>query len=189
MNKYSQSDSNDGKNRKRFERVPRVNWNIKSRQCRLIEEGRPPREMDTMQAIDYARNMGLDLVEVGFDKERRCSVCKICDYGKYVYEKKQREKQLKKQARANQVELKNLQISMGTDTADLNRIIDHAKQFLLDGNRVRIALRFRNRREQANMELAKNVLREAVSRFTGLAVLDSGIELSGRELSCILKKA
>lgn len=188
MNKYSNSTDNTSV-KKQYDRAPRLNWNIKSCYCRVIEEGRPARIMPTGEAVEYAESRGMDLIEIGYDKQNQCSNCKVADYGKYIYEQKQREKAAKKQARANRVETKNLQISLGTDTADLNRIVTHAKEFLAEGNKVRIALRFRNRREMSNIDLAKKTLKSVIEQFDGIAVLDSAVEMNGRELSCTLRKA
>lgn len=186
MNNYPQDRNRD---QKKLEHVVRTNWNIKNQYCRIIEQGKSTRIVPTKDAVEYAESIGLDLVEIGYDKQNRCSNCKVCDYGKYVYEQKQREKQARKQARANFVEIKNLQISLTTDTADLERIIQHGREFLADGDKIKIILRFRNRRESANMELAKNVLRGVVDRFSDIALFDSKPVLNGREFSCILRKA
>lgn len=189
MNNYPDRGNTTDQKSKKFEHVVRINWNIKSSYCRVIEPDKPPKIMKLTDAVEYAESLGLDLIEIGYDKQNRCSNCKVCDYGKFVYEQKQREKQAKKNARANAVEIKNLQISLTTDTADLERIVAHAKEFLIAGDKVKLALRFRNRRESANLELAKTVLRGVIDRFSGLAMLDSAITLNGKELSCILRKA
>lgn len=186
MNKYPQDQN--GRDGKQKEKFVRTNWKIRARECRLIEDGRPPKILATKDALDYAQGLGLDLVEIGYDGRTGISTCKICDYGKYVYEQKQREKAAKKQARANQADLKCLQMSLTTDTADLDRMISRAKEFLEGGDRVKIALRFRGRRELANVDVGKNVMKSVLANFDGLAVLDSQPVLNGKELSCILRK-
>lgn len=187
MNKYPTQGQNnrDGKQREKF---VRTNWKIKAYECRLIEDGREPRILKTKDALEYAQGLGLDLVEISYDYKSGISTCKVCDYGKYVYEQKQREKAAKKQARANQSDLKCLQMSLTTDTADLDRMIARAKEFLEDGDRVKISLRFRGRRELANVGMGKDIMKSVLSHFDGLAVLDSPPALNGKELSCILRK-
>ena len=171
------------------EKFIRHNWKIKASQCRVIEEGRLPTIMNTRDAIEYAQGKGLDLVEVGYDPRSGVSTAKVCEYGKYVYEMKRREKQVKKQARANATELKCLQMHLTTDTADYERMIEQAKSFLNEGNRVKLSLRFRGRRELSNMDYAKELMKGLLLRFDGLAVLDSPPVMNGKELSCIIKKA
>ena len=113
----------------------------------------------------------------------------VVQYGKYMYEMKRREKQAKKQARANATELKCLQMHLTTDTADYERMVEQAKSFLDEGDKVKLSLRFRGRRELSNMNYAKELMKGLLSRFDGLAVLDSPPALNGKELSCIIRKA
>lgn len=191
MTEYNQQNGNGRINRDNREKNKfiRVNWKIKSASCRVLEDGQPSRIMNTRSAIEYAQSIGLDLVEVNFDRQNNMSTAKICDYGKYAYDEKRREKLAKKQARANKADLKCLQMSLTTDTADLERMISHAKEFLENGDKVKIALRFRNRRESSSVDLAKDMMKKVLSRFDGLAVLDSTPCIAGRELYCILRKS
>lgn len=171
------------------ERFIRYNWKIKANQCRVLEEGRPPTVMNTRDAIAYAQDKGLDLVEVGYDPRQGISTAKVCDYGKYVYDMKRREKQAKKQARANATELKCLQMHLTTDTADFERMVKQAKSFLDEGAKVKLSLRFRGRRELSNMDYAKDLMKNLLCRFDGIAVLDSSPVLNGKELSCVIRKS
>lgn len=166
----------------------RINHNIRNAYCRVIENGKPPKIMSTNEAIAYAESLNLDLVEIGYDKANNCSNCKVCDYSKFQYEQKKKEKEAKKQARANKVEIKSVQFSLTTDTADKERMIKHAKEFLEEGNKVKLVLRFRNKREVSNAEFAKNIMREILNEFNDLAVLDSTPSVSGKEFSCIIRR-
>lgn len=190
MNKYPQpgNQTQETRQKKDKDKFVRVNWKIKAYECRIIEEGQAPRVMKTKDALDYAQGLGLDIVEVGYDPRSGISTVKVCDWGKYQYEQKQREKAAKKAARAAQAELKCLQMSLTTDTADLNRMIERAKEFLSSGDRVKISLRFRGRREMANLGMAKDIMKSVLTNFDGIAVLDAQPTLNGKELSCILRK-
>lgn len=171
------------------EKFIRYNWKIKAEQCRVLEDGKAPVVMSTRAAVEYALGIGLDLVEVGYDPRNGVSTAKICEYGKYVYEIKRREKQAKKLARANSTELKCLQMHLTTDTADYERMVEQAKSFLGNGDRVKLSLRFRGRRELSNMDYAKELMKKLLTRFDGIAVLDSKPTLNGKELSCVIRKA
>ena len=94
-----------------------------------------------------------------------------------------------KQARANAIEVKCLQMHLTTDTADYERMVEQAKSFLAKGDKVKLSLRFRGKRELSNMNYAKDLMRGLLSRFDGLAVLDSSPVLNGKELSCVIRKA
>lgn len=187
MNDTHRQDADKNRNDKR-EKFVRHNWKIKAQQCRVVEDGKPPRIMPTRSALEYAQGQGLDLVEVNYDYKAGISTCKICDYGKFMYDMKRREKDAKKQARAAAVDVKCIQISLTTDTADLDRIIRHGREFLDAGDKVRLALRLRGRREMANMKAAERVMAGVMERFKDVAVVEQPMSLSGRELSCVFKK-
>lgn len=182
-------NNSEQKQNKRQNKIVRVNYNIRNEYCRVIEEGIAPRIMRTSEAIEYAESKGLDLVEIGYDPANRCSNAKVIDYGKFCYENKRKEKLAKKQARENTPEVKSIQFSLTTDSADMERQINHAKQFLADGDKVKLSIRFRNRREGANTDYTNGLMNDILSRFDGIAVLESKPSVNGREYSCILRKA
>lgn len=188
MNKYSQDQTNGQKPKDQKDRFVRHNWKIKAARCRVIEDGKAPEIMDTREAIAYAQSKNLDLVEVGYDPRSGISTAKICEYGKYMYDLKRKEKMAKKQIRANTAELKCLQMHLTTDTADFERMVKQAKDFLAEGDRVKLSLRFRGRRELSNMDYAKTLMKGLLTRFDGIAVMDSQPTLNGKELSCIIRK-
>jgi translation initiation factor IF-3 len=188
MNDTHRQDADKNRNDKR-EKFVRHNWKIKAQQCRLVEEGKPPRVMPTKNALEYAQGLGLDLVEVNYDYKSGISTCKVCDYGKFMYDMKRREKDAKKQARAAAVDVKCIQISLTTDTADLDRIVRHGREFLDSGDKVRLALRLRGRREMANVKAAEQVIAGVMERFKDVAVVEQPVSLSGRELSCVFRKS
>lgn len=184
MNTDTESKTADKKNK-----FVRTNWNIKCAYCRIIEEGTAPRIIRTADAVEYAQSKGLDLVEIGFDKENHCVNAKVIDYGKFCYDQKRKEKAAKRAARENTPDLKSIQFSLTTDDADMTRQLNHAKEFLSRGDRVKIAIRFRNRRESANADLSKKLMSSILAEFNGIAVLDSKPSVNGREFSCILRRA
>ena len=186
---YRQQDGNSQNNSKRErEKFVRYNWKIKAPQCRVIEDGKPPRMMQTRAAIEYAQNIELDLVEVNYDFKSGVSTCRICDYGKYMYDLKRREKTMKKQARAATVDVKCLQISLTIDTADLDRVVKRGHEFLEAGDKVKLTLRLRGRREMANMAAAKEIMSQVMARFNDIAVVEQQPQLNGREFSCVFRK-
>lgn len=187
MNDTYRQDAEKSRNDRR-EKFIRYNWKIKASQCRVIEDGKPPRIMSTRDALEYAQGLKTDLVEVNYDYKAGISTCKVCDYGKFMYDMKRREKDAKKQARAAAVDVKCIQISLTTDTADLERIIRHGREFLNSGDKVRLALRLRGRREMANMKAAERVMADTMEKFKDIAVVEQPVSLSGRELSCVFRK-
>ena len=146
-----------------------VNYNIRCAYVTVVGEPNGSRVMKASDAIAEAEARGLDLVQISFDKASHRGVCKIIDYGKFKYEQSKREKEAKKQSRANAAEVKTVQFSIMTDDADRDRQVEKAKMFIADGDVVKLTIRFRNRRESANLEYAKNVMRQLLSNFDGIA--------------------
>lgn len=164
-----------------------INYNIRGTHVRVIFNDQPAKIFQINDAIRLAESQGLDLVQISFDKNDHIAVCKIIDYGKFKYEQSKREKQAKKQARENLVDIKTVQFSITTDDNDRKRLISQAIKFLSEGDKVKLTIRFRNRRESANLDYAKNVMKGILTEFDGKSILDSAPTLSGRELACVLR--
>ena len=186
MNKYEHTNTRPDKSKR--EPLVFTNYNIRGYRVRVISDS-GTKTMERDEAISIAESQGLDLVQISFDKNERMPVCKIIDYGKFKYEQSKREKEAKKQARANVVDVKTVQFSITTDDGDKVRLINQAKEFLTAGDKVKLTIRFRNRRESANLDFAKGIMKNLLANFEGLAILDSNPSLSGREFACILRKA
>ena len=135
-------------NKSKTREVTFVNYNIRNPKVRVVDDiSKQQKVMDTHAAIALAQEKGLDLVEIAFDKANRMPICKIIDYGKWKYLQTKKQKDAKKTAKANAIELKTVQFSIATDDSDKARLVNQAKEFLAKGDKVKIAIRFRNRRE------------------------------------------
>ena len=164
-----------------------TNYSIRCGKVRVIDESSPAKIMKKEDAIALAESKGLDLVQISFDTANHVAVCKILDYGKFKYEQSKREKNAKKLARANAIEIKTIQFSIATDDGDRQRLLAQAKEFLAEGDNVKLSIRFRNKREGQKIDYAKSVMRGILAEFEGLAVLDNVPGISGRELSCVIR--
>lgn len=116
------------------------------------------------------------------------SICKIIDYAKFKYDQKKKQKEISKRNRANRSELKEISFSIRIDDNDKKRHIEHIRQFLEDGNRVKVSV-FLAKREMDKTALAKNLIKEVVDTFTGFAEFDALPQMEGRNMFCILKRA
>ena len=96
---------------------------------------------DTSVAVQWAREMDLDLVEIS--PKATPPVCKIIDYKKFLYDKKKKDKEIK--ARAVKTVIKELRFGPNTDDHDFEFKLKHAKKFLEDGAKVRAYVQFRGR--------------------------------------------
>ncbi|MCK9343955.1 MAG: translation initiation factor IF-3 [Prevotella sp.] len=118
----------------------RVNGQIHVREVRLVTDD-GAEVMPIKQALDLARQQGIDLVEISPNAQP--PVCRIIDYSKFLYQQKKRQKEMKqKQAR---VEVKEIRFGPQTDDHDYNFKLKHAKEFLEEGNKVRAYVFFRGR--------------------------------------------
>ena len=118
----------------------RVNEQIRAREVRIVgDDGSTV--MPTRQALDMAREEGVDLVEISPNAQP--PVCRIIDYSKFLYQQKKRAKELK--AKQVKQEVKEIRFGPQTDEHDYNFKLKHAKEFLEEGNKVRAYVFFRGR--------------------------------------------
>ena len=161
----------------------RINEDIRVREVRLIDEnGEQAGIVPTSQALEMAREQGLDLVEVS--PQARPPVCKLLNYGKYKYELEKKSREQKKNA--SQVKLKEVRMQPKIETHDMAFKTKHVQEFLDQGNKVKVTIRFRGR-ELAHTEIGK----EKLDKILGLLVedsykVDSPPRMEGRFMSMML---
>lgn len=118
----------------------RVNEQIRVREVRIVSDSGSV-VVPTRQALDMAREAGVDLVEISPNAQP--PVCRIIDYSKFLYQQKKRAKELK--AKQIKQEVKEIRFGPQTDEHDYNFKLKHAKEFLEEGNKVRAFVFFRGR--------------------------------------------
>ncbi|MCH5311750.1 MAG: translation initiation factor IF-3 [Prevotella sp.] len=118
----------------------RINEQIRVREVRVVSDSGST-VMPTRQALDMARDEGVDLVEISPNAQP--PVCRIIDYSKFLYQQKKRAKEMK--AKQVKVEVKEIRFGPQTDEHDYQFKLKHAKEFLEDGNKVRAYVFFRGR--------------------------------------------
>lgn len=159
-----------------------VNENIRSREVRVIgPDGKMLGVYPTSQALQLARDFALDLIEIAPDAAP--PTCKIMDYGKYKYE-------AKKKAHANKkkqviIQVKELQIRPRTDDHDLEVKIRHARRFLLDGDKVKLSMRFQGR-EMANQEFGRKTMKKFADAMMDLGAIEMEPKSEGRQMFMII---
>ena len=146
---------------------PRHNINnfIKAESVRVIlDDGEQLGVMKKNEAIELARQRGMDLVEIAANNNP--PVCKIVDYGKFKYQEQKKKNEAKKKQKV--IETKELKIRPGTGEHDYQVKIKSAQKFLKEGNRVKFSLRFKGREmEHSNLGIdmlirVKNDLEELI---------------------------
>jgi translation initiation factor IF-3 len=160
----------------------RINEQIRVREVRLItDEGEQQGIIPTLQALEMAKAQGLDLVEVA--PQANPPVCKILDYGKFKFENEKKVRDAKK--RQKLLKLKEIRMQPKIDDHDLDFKSKHVKEFLAEGNKVKVTIRFRGR-ELAHTELGLDVLKDVLKRIEGDYVMDKPPAMEGSFMSMVV---
>jgi translation initiation factor IF-3 len=160
----------------------RVNHQIRITPIRLIDEnGAQLGVLPTVQAMNLARERGLDLVEIS--PNVRPPVCKLMDYSKYKYQQQKAAKEAKK--KQNNVELKEIQLRPNIGDHDLDVKVNKIKEFLGDGNKVKVVIRFAGR-EMAHTDLGFKLMSDVFDRVSSIAKFENKPVLEGKFLRAIL---
>ena len=133
------------------------------------------------EALEMAIQQDLDLVEIAPDADP--PVCKIMDYGKYLYEQKKKDKEARK--RQHHTQLKEVRFRPRTDTHDFNFKTKHAREFLEEGNKVRAYVQFRGR-DIIYKEQGMKVLVRFIQELEDVSKVDQPPRMEGRRMTTIL---
>jgi len=133
------------------------------------------------EALQIARESGLDLVEVADKAEP--PVCKIMDYGKYKYEQDQRRKESRK--KASNVVIKEMKFRPKIDEHDYTTKMKHVERFLGEGSKVKLTIMFRGR-EMAYPELGRKILDRVAEQVAEIAIIESSPRQDGRNMTMVL---
>ena len=160
----------------------RINQQIRAREVLVIDENGVQRGvMNVPEACRLADEAGMDLVEVS--PNANPPVCKILDFGKYRYEMEKKSREAKKNQTV--VKIKEIRMQPKIEKHDLETKSKAIAEFLGEGNKVKVSVRFRGR-ELAHPELGKVVLDKILDALTELGVqynLDKGALMEGKMMS------
>ena len=158
----------------------RRNMRIKSPQVRVISpEGRQLGIMDTPKAIALALQFNLDLVEVA--AAATPPVCRIMDFGKYVYEEQKKHAHSKPAG----TKLKEIEFTVRIEAHDFETKLRHAEEFLSHGNKVKLRLKFRGR-EMAHPEIGFAMMKKALGELVNMGHPDAEPKLNGKQINVML---
>lgn len=136
--------------------------------------------MDTRDAIQEARKRGIDLVEIAPNAQP--PVCKIIDYGKFLYEQKKKAHEAKKKQVT--VQVKEIKFRPGTDDHDYNYRMERAQEWLEDGDKVRAAIAFRGR-EMSHRELGAKILARLTKDLAEFGDVEVAPKMEGYQMFTI----
>ncbi|MBU5440248.1 translation initiation factor IF-3 [Tissierella sp. MSJ-40] len=155
-----------------------INEEIREREVRLIDvDGSQLGVVPTKKALEIAEEKRLDLVNVA--PNAKPPVCRIMDYGKYKYELAKKEKEARKNQKV--INIKEIRLTPNIETHDLNVKAKRAMDFLKDGDKVKVSVRFRGR-EMGHTEIGKEVLDEFAKITADYGVIDKAPKLEGKSM-------
>ena len=133
------------------------------------------------EALDRAQEADLDLVEVSPNAEP--PVCKVMDYGKFLYEKAKREREARKAQK--QIEVKEIRLRPKTSEHHRSFKVRSARRWLLEGMKVKARIRFRGR-EFHYPEIAQELLASIAEELSDVAVVEQRPDMEGRTMLMVL---
>ncbi|NKE48188.1 translation initiation factor IF-3 [Roseomonas frigidaquae] len=161
---------------------PRVNEDIRVPQVRLIDQdGEMIGVMTARDALLRAYEVGLDLLEISPNAVP--PVCKITDYGKYKYEQQKKANEARKRQKV--VELKEIKVRPNIDDHDYGVKMRQMKDFIAEGDKVKVTLRFRGR-EMAHQDLGLKVLDRIRTELAEATKVESMPRLENRQMIMVL---
>ena len=162
---------------------PKANERIKALDVQVIgSEGNNLGVMQLKQAIQMAKDEGLDLIEIS--PNANPPVCKIMDMGKYKYDLQKKANQAKKKQKI--VSLKEIKLRPGTEIHDYNFKIKNAKKFIIKGDKVKFTVKFKGR-EMQHTNLGKDLMNRIIEETKDIAKVESQPKFEGRQMVMIIQ--
>lgn len=155
---------------------------IRVREVRVIDDqGEQLGVLPTHQALQMAYERNLDLVEVAPNAVP--PVCRMLDFGKYQYERQEREREARKTQKV--IEVKEIRLRPRTGAHDIDVKVRRTLSFLEDGSKVKVAVRFRGR-EITHPEIARDLLVDFAAKVGDVGVVEVHPSMEGRNLFMLL---
>ena len=132
-------------------------------------------------AVNLAKDKGLDLVEVSPNAEP--PVCRVMDFGKYLFEQSKKNHSSKKKQK--QIKVKEVKFRPGTEEADYQVKLRSLTRFLEQGDKAKVTLRYRGR-EMVHQELGVHLLKRVEADLSELAVVEQFPKMEGRQLVMVM---
>ncbi len=162
---------------------PKANERIKALDVQVIgSSGNNLGVMQLKQAIQLAKEEGLDLIEIS--PNANPPVCKIMDMGKYKYDLQKKANQAKKKQKV--VSLKEIKLRPGTEIHDYNFKIKNAKKFITKGDKVKFTVKFKGR-EMQHVELGKDLMNRIIEDTKDIGKVETHPKFEGRQMIMIIQ--
>ncbi|WP_392486665.1 translation initiation factor IF-3 [Haloimpatiens sp. FM7315] len=159
-----------------------INEDIRAKELRVItHDGEQLGVISSREALSIAEEKELDLVMIAPNAQP--PVCKVMDYGKFIYEQSKKEKEAKKKQKV--ISIKEVRLSPNIEEHDLNVKANNARKFLLDENKVKVTVRFRGR-EADYSHIGRKILDDFYNLLEDVCTIEKKAKLEGRNMIMIL---
>ncbi|QTH64303.1 translation initiation factor IF-3 [Psychrosphaera ytuae] len=164
----------------------RLNEEITAQEVRLVgSEGEALGVVSINEALNVAGDAGMDLVEISPNAEP--PVCKVMDYGKFLYEKSKAQKEQKKKQK--QIQVKEIKFRPGTDEGDYQVKLRNLRRFIEAGDKAKVTIRFRGR-EMAHQDIGIDLLNRVKTDLEDISTVESfPSRAEGRQMIMVLAPA
>lgn len=164
-----------------------MNEQIRAKEVRLIAaDGEALGVVSLNEALSKAEESNMDLVLIA--ENAKPPVCRIMDYGKYVYEQQKKQKEAKKKQK--KISLKEIRMSLSIESHDIEIKANRARKFLESGDKVKVTVRFRGREAELG-HLGRKILADFFGKVEDICNIEKPAKQEGRNMLMILapKKA
>jgi translation initiation factor IF-3 len=165
----------------KFDNKYRLNEGIAAATVRLVGDGSEPKVIPTSEALQMARDMELDLVEISPNQDP--PVVKLIDYKKFKFEMLKKAKEAKKKQKV--IHVKEIKMRPNIDSHDFEHKVKHAKEFLDAGDKVKFTLMFRGR-EMVHPELGFDVMNKIKEQLLDSVQIEKDMSQEGRNITMIV---
>ncbi|MGJ3493158.1 translation initiation factor IF-3 [Piscirickettsia salmonis] len=164
------------------QKKPRVNDEIREKEIRLIgADGEQVGVMTSRDALKHAEEVSLDLVEIS--PNAKPPVCRVMDFGKFMFEENKKRSAARKKQK--QMQVKEVKFRPSTDVGDYQVKLRNLIRFLNDGDKAKVTLRFRGR-EMAHQELGLELLKRVEIDLNEYGIVEHRPKLEGRQMVMVI---
>ena len=160
-----------------------VNEEIREKEVRTIDEnGEQLGIIPTSEALKKAEEKELDLVMIA--PTGKPPVCKIMNYGKFIYEQTKKDKEAKKKQKVTNI--KEIRLSATIEEHDIGIKANNARKFLKAEDKVKVTVRFRGREMEHSNVVGKKILNAFLSKLEDVCVVEKPAKLEGKNMTMVL---
>lgn len=159
----------------------RINQFIRAQEVRLVADDIEPGVYTLEQALALAQEKELDLVEISASATP--PVCKIVDYGKFLYDQKKKQKELK--AKQVKVVVKEIRFGPNTDQHDFDFKLKHARKFLEEGSKIKAYVFFKGR-TIIYKEKGRELLHNFITQLNDVGTQEGPIKMEGKKMNLFI---